>query len=47
LIRPFSPNEDDFEKTSELYIDLVECIDRAACKPACPVQAIDPQSELL
>ena len=33
-------DEEDFETTTMIYIDPVECIDCGACVPVCPVSAI-------
>jgi len=33
-------DEPEFRTAAQLYIDPVECIDCAACVPACPVSAI-------
>jgi ferredoxin len=35
-----------YESSSQYYIDPDECIDCGACYPACPVQAIFPESEV-
>jgi NAD-dependent dihydropyrimidine dehydrogenase PreA subunit len=34
--------EEGFAEAEMLYIDPEECIDCAACEPACPVNAIGP-----
>lgn len=36
------PDEPDFEKEEQLYIDPDTCIDCGLCVDACPVQAIFP-----
>ncbi len=40
------PNEADFEKVQQLFINPDECIDCAACEPVCPVTAIFEQSAI-
>ncbi len=39
-------DEGEFDNSSQLYIDPVECIDCGACVPECPVEAIFPEDEL-
>ncbi len=41
-----SPNEPEFERAEQLYINPDECIDCGACEPACPVAAIFQESEV-
>ena len=38
-----TPEEPEFEKHDQLYIDPTECIDCDACVEACPVDAIYPE----
>jgi NAD-dependent dihydropyrimidine dehydrogenase PreA subunit len=38
--------EAEFETATQLYINPDECIDCAACEPACPVAAIFPEDEV-
>lgn len=39
-------DEADFEGSSQLYINPVECIDCGACVPVCPVSAIFAEADL-
>ena len=41
-----TPDEPDYDKVEQLYIDPDECIDCDACVEACPVDAIYPEGEL-
>ena len=41
-----TPDEPDYDKVEQLYIDPDECIDCDACVEACPVDAIYPDFEL-
>jgi ferredoxin len=41
-----SPEEPDFARAEQLYIDPLECIDCDACLDQCPVEAIFPEREL-
>lgn len=41
-----SPNEPEYDKVEQLYINPGECIDCGACEPACPVTAIFQESEV-
>jgi NAD-dependent dihydropyrimidine dehydrogenase PreA subunit len=41
-----SPNEPEFDKVEQLYINPDECIDCGACEPACPVTAIFQESDV-
>jgi ferredoxin len=40
------PTEPGYEGTTQMYIDPEECIDCAACEPACPVEAIFRDDDL-
>ena len=39
-------SEADFEQVNQIYIDPVECIDRGACVPVYPVEAIFAAEDL-
>lgn len=39
-------SEDDFDSSSMLFINPVECIDCGACVPVCPVAAIYAEGDL-
>ena len=41
-----TPDEADFEKQDQLWIDPEECIDCDACVEACPVDAIFAEDQL-
>ncbi len=41
-----TPDEPDYDKVEQLYIDPEECIDCDACVEACPVDAIFPDFEV-
>jgi NAD-dependent dihydropyrimidine dehydrogenase PreA subunit len=41
-----TPDEADFDRHDQLYIDPEECIDCDACVEACPVDAITPLEQV-
>ena len=41
-----TPDEPDYDKVEQLYIDAEECIDCDACVEACPVDAITPEDQV-
>ena len=45
-LHPSDPNEPDYDKVKQLYIDPEECIDCDACVEACPVDACFAEDQL-
>jgi NAD-dependent dihydropyrimidine dehydrogenase PreA subunit len=41
-----TPDEPDYDKVDQLYIDPEECIDCDACVEACPVDAITSEDQV-
>ena len=41
-----TPDEPDFERATQLFIDPDECIDCDACVEVCPVDAIFPEDSV-
>ena len=41
-----TPDEPDYDRVEQLYIDPEECIDCDACVEACPVDAITPEDQV-
>ena len=41
-----TPDEPDYDKVEQLFIDPEECIDCGACEPECPVTAIFPEDDV-
>jgi ferredoxin len=41
-----TPDEPDYDRHEQLYIDPEECIDCDACVEACPVDAITPEDQV-
>ena len=41
-----TPDEPEYDRAEQLYIDPEECIDCDACVEACPVDAITPEDQV-